>query len=65
MHCCIKIVVILLFAFLLYKRATYASTLRECFLKESIEKSKACNGRTVVIFNILCMQLTGRDFRDR
>lgn len=37
----------------------------ECFLKESIEKSKACNGWTVVVFNISCMQLTGRDLHDR
>lgn len=37
----------------------------ECFLKESIEKSNACNEQTVVVFNISCMQLTGRDLRDR
>lgn len=45
-------------------RTTLCSTM-QCFLKESIEKSNTCNGRTVVVFNISCMQLTGRDLRDR
>lgn len=40
------------------------NTMRERSLKESIEKS-TCNRRTVVVFNISCMHLTGRDLRDR